>query len=333
MLVKHQTKYIESLILGFPVPQIVLAEMKKGKFIVLDGKQRLLTIMQFFGIANAKNSNRNNFKLTECPILKELDRLSYSELKNNPDYDDFNTQLLNQTVRCVIIKNWCNNETILEQIFVRLNTGSVPLSPHELRLALLPGPFSKFADEISYNCSQIHKLLGIENFDYRMRDAEFITRFFAFKFNINEYNGSLRVFLNSSVKKYNKEWETKEQEFKDAYNLFLKSLDFLFNVFEVENTFRKYANGKFEKRFNRAIMDGFVYFLSDEEVLKACIGKEREIKQGFISLCQNDADYLNSVGVSTTKMNAVKIRFSKTCNLLEKVIEIEIERPEILKNI
>src|SRR5688500_16703592 len=45
----HKSRYIESLILNVPVPQIVLAERKdkRGKFIVIDGKQRLLTLRQF----------------------------------------------------------------------------------------------------------------------------------------------------------------------------------------------------------------------------------------------------------------------------------------------
>src|SRR5690348_9039922 len=49
---KRKSKFIESLILGLPVPQIVLAESQevKGKFLVIDGKQRLLTLQRFAGI-------------------------------------------------------------------------------------------------------------------------------------------------------------------------------------------------------------------------------------------------------------------------------------------
>src|SRR5436190_18534638 len=42
----HKSRFIESLILGLPIPQIVLAELGKGRFIVLDGKQRLLALLQ-----------------------------------------------------------------------------------------------------------------------------------------------------------------------------------------------------------------------------------------------------------------------------------------------
>jgi len=59
--ITRKSRFIESLILGFPIPQIVLAanRQEKGKFIVLDGKQRLLTIMQFYGGSDENISNNN----------------------------------------------------------------------------------------------------------------------------------------------------------------------------------------------------------------------------------------------------------------------------------
>ena len=49
----RKSRFIESLIVGLPIPQIVLAESKqdRGKFMVLDGKQRLLSILQYWGMA------------------------------------------------------------------------------------------------------------------------------------------------------------------------------------------------------------------------------------------------------------------------------------------
>jgi hypothetical protein len=54
----RKSRFIESLIVGLPIPQIVLAESKheRGKFIVLDGKQRLLSILQFWGLGDGQNN-------------------------------------------------------------------------------------------------------------------------------------------------------------------------------------------------------------------------------------------------------------------------------------
>lgn len=326
----RKIKYIESLIVGFPVPQIVFAEKTRGKFIVIDGKQRLLSIMQFYGIADEKIGKKNNFKLVNCEILHDLNKVDYKELSTNPYYNQYFTQLQNQSIRCVIIKN-CNNKKLLEKIFVRLNTGSVALSPHELRLALLGGPFSKFADEKSYTCNQIHKLLNVKNFDYRMRDAELITRFFAFKFCINDYSGDLSNFINDATDKYNNEWEDKKDLFEKTYENFQIGLDFIFDIFSPEPACRKFIDDHFEKRFNRAILDGFIYFLSDTDILTKCKGQEKRILEGYKKLCNNDNDYLDSVGFSTKKKSSVITRFNKTCELLESVIGEAISRPDILK--
>ena len=61
--ITRKSRFIESLILGFPVPQIVLAtnNKEKGKFIVLDGKQRLLTILQFYGDSATPNNQQFSF--------------------------------------------------------------------------------------------------------------------------------------------------------------------------------------------------------------------------------------------------------------------------------
>src|SRR5690349_7343822 len=55
----RKSRFIESLIVGLPIPQIVLAEAKKqrGKFIVIDGKQRLLSILQYWAKGVGPNNN------------------------------------------------------------------------------------------------------------------------------------------------------------------------------------------------------------------------------------------------------------------------------------
>jgi hypothetical protein len=79
-----------------------------------------------------------------------------------------------------VIRNW-PDEKFLYQVFLRLNTGSVPLSPQELRQALHPGPFSSFVDSFSGSSIEIRYILGLSAPDFRMRDAELVIRYFAFR--------------------------------------------------------------------------------------------------------------------------------------------------------
>jgi uncharacterized protein with ParB-like and HNH nuclease domain len=144
----RKSRFIESIILGFPIPHIVLASNQKerGKFVVLDGKQRLLTILQFYGKSTA--TKNNNFSLRGLEFRKDLDGLSYKDLENNPDYASIVAPLDNQTIRTILIRNW-HTESFLYKIFLRLNVESTPLSPQELRQALHPGDFVNFLDDQS----------------------------------------------------------------------------------------------------------------------------------------------------------------------------------------
>lgn len=139
---ERKSLFIESMLLNLPVPPLVLAEspLEHGKYIVLDGKQRLLSILQFAAI-----DNRESFpalKLKSLPILNKFNGMSYEDISSSSgQISGFD----NYSIRTSIIKN-AKSDTLLYQIFYRLNTGSLPLSPQELRFALLPGDFSEFLD-------------------------------------------------------------------------------------------------------------------------------------------------------------------------------------------
>ncbi|MBR8827737.1 MAG: DUF262 domain-containing protein [Gomphosphaeria aponina SAG 52.96 = DSM 107014] len=113
--IKRKSRFIESLILGLPIPGIVLAEKKKGNYLVLDGKQRLLTILQFY---NKSESDNNNFKLRELQLLSDLNGLKWQDFQIS--HLEHLNALDNQTIRTTIIRNW-DSEDFLYRVFLRLN--------------------------------------------------------------------------------------------------------------------------------------------------------------------------------------------------------------------
>jgi hypothetical protein len=108
------------------------------------------------------------------------------------------------------LKGW-PNESILYLIFLRLNTGSVPLSPQELRQALHPGPFLEFVEENSGKVKGLQTVLKITKPDFRMRDAELIVRYFAFRNFLPTYHGNLKAFLDETCATLNKDWKSFER--------------------------------------------------------------------------------------------------------------------------
>ena len=175
----RKSRFIESLVLGLPIPQLVLAENRlgKGRFIVIDGKQRLLSLSKFTGVGLAQDQPA--LVLTGLKVRTDLNRLTYEKLRSQSKYEDLISEFDNQAIRTVVIRGW-KNEEVLYTIFHRLNTGSVPLSTQELRQALHPGPFLSFAAKFSEESQSLKSLLGLSKPDFRMRDVELVVRFFHF---------------------------------------------------------------------------------------------------------------------------------------------------------
>ena len=160
----RKTRFIESVILNLPIPQIVLAEIG-SKLIVVDGKQRLLSLMQFIG-----HDGWNPLTLKGMQILP-LDGKKYSDIKDT----DIGFRFDNNTIRTVILKN-NPSDNYVNLIFSRLNTNSVALSAQELRQSMFSGPFTEFTESYTREHTYLSALLGSEDPDFRMRDVDLLIR-------------------------------------------------------------------------------------------------------------------------------------------------------------
>jgi uncharacterized protein with ParB-like and HNH nuclease domain len=326
---KRKSKFIESIILGLPIPQIILAERKdkKGTYIVIDGKQRLLSIRQFFSKADDEVFPR--LKLKGLDSLKTLNNKSFVDLQADPNLEDFATLLENQPIRTIVIKNW-PNEAFLYNVFLRLNTGSLPLAPQELRQALHPGLFIDYTDQFSIDSNQIKKTLNIEEPDYRMRDIELVIRFFAFKYYIQNYNGNLKKFFDDTVENLNNDWAIQEQTVASSALELNNAIDFSYEIWGA-NAFRKWKDNAYQGRFNRAIYDIMVYYFSEPEIRNAAQGYFPAIEARFKALCENDAEFLNSFETSTKNIAPTHKRYSTWGNALSEICGIQINVPNLLQ--
>lgn len=317
---KKKSLFIESLALGLPIPQIVLAQ-RQGKFIVLDGKQRLLSLMQFF--------NKENYKplqLKGLTILKKLNGKSYDKLENDSKFREYLDRIENATIRTVVIKNW-ENDNVLYQIFWRLNTSSVPLSPQELRGALYPGGFVDFINQESSSNKFLKNIFRGEE-DFRMRDSELLVRYMAYKYFYGIYTGNLKAFLDTACEELNREWETEQESIKKDFQLFNTACETTREIFG-EDMFCKYSPDKrqYEKKFNRAVFDIMAYYFSVPSIVDAARNKQKEIKEGFEQLCLNNQPFLASLSSTTKSLSANNIRFSCWGNFLKETLKKQINIP------
>jgi hypothetical protein len=174
---KHQIKLIESILIGFPIPEIYLwntgtdSETGDTKYSIIDGQQRTGAIFQFI---------QNKFKLKE----RNLDNNTavFNNIRNRffKDLEDNEKQAIWSYIFSIrIVRNAVGRQNIVG-MFLRLNSGNMTLNPQELRNAEFEGEFVEFAAELSeLPFWENNKLFGIAD-RRRMRDITFISNLLTF---------------------------------------------------------------------------------------------------------------------------------------------------------
>ena len=322
---------IESLMLGIPVPPIILAESKtkRNTYIVIDGKQRLLSIRRFYAEKQILDSDQTEefkpLKLSGLAVLKELNGKTKNQINN-----DYITNLENQAIRTVIIKNW-PDEAFLYTVFLRLNTGSKKLSPQELRQALKPGDFLSYLDDATAASTTMRKMLRTKIADPRMRDIELALRFYAFKYFVTSFNGNLKEFLDYTCEQLNMRWAEDADEFKKDFSALESAIDFSYLLMENDSPFSRYSDDNSSNRFNRSIYELFSFYFSIEEIRNAIDCKKSEFILKFKEL-NNNPEFISAVSDTTKSPIKVVARFSLFADVLKEFYSAKIPTLELQDN-
>jgi hypothetical protein len=213
---------IESIFLGLPVPPIFVATNAGFQWEVVDGLQRLSTLLFF--VANRPEHlaliNRTApLKLQKLQKLSQLNDVGYADLPVTLQRY-FGRQPLQ-----VISLTDKSNQSVRFDLFERLNAGAISLSPQEVRACIYGGPFNDFLEELARepNFQGLIKLQELKQNDGTA--AEEVLKFFAYKNNRDAFDGRVKNFLNefsaASVESFDYE---RERE------LFLQTFEFLFSV-------------------------------------------------------------------------------------------------------
>lgn len=316
-----RSRLIESLVMGIPVPEIVLAEdvSKRKSFIVIDGKQRLLALAGFKW--PGKYPSWEKPTLRGLNTRKDLNALGYGELEKKED--DYR-QLINADIRCTVISNYKSND-VLYDIFYRLNTGSVPLSSQELRQVLNRGPFAEFLISSTNVELPLHGVLNLSGPDNRLRDAEIVLRFIAFSLFGTGYGGNLTPFLDGSMKTINEDWGKFESVVSELLNELNMATKRLTSTFEEKLVGRKFANGVWESRFNRVLYEVESYYFGKlpEAVFKAIDAVT--VKAEFEKFCGGTPEFLDSIETSTKNLQRYRRRYELFQGFINKVFGVNID--------
>lgn len=331
--ITRKSRLIESIFLGLPIPPIVLAspEKRRGNFVVLDGKQRLLAILQFYGRSETPN---DSFALKNLEFRPDLNGYTHEALKNDVFLNSVLDALDTQTIRTVLIRNW-RTESLLYKVFLRLNLENTPLSPQELRQALHPGDFINFLDDESIKNQALRKILKSKNPDPRMRDVELLLRYVAFHYFLSDYRGNLKRFLDTTCEKLNNNWDYLKIELEDTVSKFEKAVQTTITIFGEENIFRVWSSNSnaYRRKLNRAILDVMVFYFSDPEIGEAAENNKERVENAFKELCSSsNSKFRDAVEKRTTSIRETHTRLLLWGKALRKILDVEFNVPELADN-
>ena len=327
----RKSRFIESVLLNFPIPQIVLAELKgqRGRFIVLDGKQRLLSLRQFCSEPeeHAEDAPFNSLHLRGLEMRSDLNSKTYSDLKTEPGLADDRDAFDNNTIRTVVIRNWPSDEYLF-RIFLRLNSETVALSPQELRQALHPGPFVDYVDERALSSEALRIALGQAGPDFRMRDTEILLRALAFALVPETYAGNLKKFLDDTCEGFNATWSERGPQVVEAADAIEEATSLALKIFTPRIAFSRYRNDQFERRFNRAVYDVIVHSLAQESVGVAAAKEPNKVIGALREVCETDQRFVTSITSTTKSRENTAYRFTRWAEVLSEALGVPVQVPD-----
>ncbi len=253
---KDASRFIESLLLGLPVPSIFLANMDpSGKRLIIDGYQRIRTLYDYIedGIWHGDDSE---FKMINSELINERWRgKAFNEL---PEADK--RRLKNYTIHAIIFEQkHPSDDSGLFQVFERINTSGTSLNNQEIRNCVYQGAMNTLLFSLNTN-SDWRVLFGDPVEDNRMIDLEFILRFFAMNtpevYNSSAKQMSLKQLLNKYMQSNR---ALSDEEIAEMTLLFNNTISFIYSSYGDEAFFNLQKDlSKIRRTFHPAVYDSIM---------------------------------------------------------------------------
>lgn len=308
--VSNQSKLIESLLLRIPLPTFYAAEVGEENWAVVDGIQRLSTIARFVA---PETVGSNPLRLRGLEYLKRYEGNTYKELPGALQTRIDETELIVHLIRTG------TPEPVMFNIFARLNTGGRPLTPQELRHALIPGRARTL----------LRDLAGSEAFlaatqrsikPTRMADREMVLRFLAFRLTKPaEYaTGDLDAFLRSAMRQISGMPESRIEELEHDFTRAMWSAHEVFGSY----AFRKRnRNSSYRLPVNKPLFETESVGLANltDSELNVLRGRTGILEKRFLALMDNSA-FIDSISYATGDVTKLRYRFGMVDQMLREVI-------------
>lgn len=215
---RQASRLIESFLLGLPVPALFLyADPDTGKQQVVDGQQRLMSVVKFFAgtFKNAKMVTERVFRLVGLADGSPYAGLTIKDLEEHEPAAF--AKLGDAVMRAFVIKQLDpDDSTSIYHVFERLNTGGTQLVGQEIRNCIYHGRLNRLLHRLNKD-DNWRKIIGKPAPDPRMRDVEMILRFVALYFFGDQYKKPMKDFLSWAMKKKRNLTESEAEEIEATF--------------------------------------------------------------------------------------------------------------------
>lgn len=291
--IEQASKFIESLMLGLPIPSLMFYEDSDSYLLIIDGQQRIKSILLFVGAINRENATRHeksmcSFTLTGLAKDSPYYNKSYSDFtdKEKRIFKNKSSLYIN-----LISLNDPENLTSIYHIFERLNTGGTLLTAQEIRNCIFAGSFNDFIIGLN-EYDNWKKFITSKSSESHQTDVELILRFFALYDMIIPYQRPMKDYLSQYMKIVK---NMSQEEMKEKEKVFKKTVDTIYNCLGVKPFHIK--NG-----LNSSVLDSVMIAFAHN-----LNNIPKDIVKKYQQLCSN-AEYYKYCGKSSNDKVSVKNR-------------------------
>ncbi|MCY4637712.1 MAG: DUF262 domain-containing protein [Acidobacteria bacterium] len=301
----NKSRLIESLLLRIPIPVFYVAADEEENWDVVDGVQRMSTMCDYV---------MGKFSLTG---------LEYRDEFNGKRYDELPRAMQRRISETQIVVNVIEPGTpaeVMFNIFHRINTGGQPLNGQEIRHALNPGLAREYLKELAdfeeFAAATAHSISKD-----RMADRECVLRFLAFrmepweKYAANTLDSHLAAAMRAINAMSSPGRDSLASDFKKA----MRAAERIFG----NDAFRKRRRpDDYRNQISMPLFETWAVQLarSSPDEIERLVARREEVRNRFMDLLNEDAEFEKAISVSTGTPQRVRKRFTAIRDLVQEFV-------------
>lgn len=312
--IEQASKFIDSLMSDIPFPSIMLYKDSDKKFHIIDGQQRIKSILYFTGNFNKDSIDPLDKKYINFRLKGLSDKSPYYEKTFSGDNcftEDEKRELKNKSIPITVITIDAPDDlSSIYSIFERLNSGGTPLTSQEIRNCICQGKFNDFLFDINQN-EKWQSFITSSYDRVHQRDVELILRFFALYDELSIYKKPLKDFLTIYFKK---KISMTDDEINEKRKLFTEVVDTIY-----ENIGSRPFHGK--NGLNSSLADSIMLaFAHNLDNIPS------DIKSRWFNLVNNNKEFYSLIEKSSDSANDINARIEMVkTKLFDEISEKEVK--------